>query len=85
MRKPIGFEQQQSQKPLQETGPAILKDGLKHASKPKEKVNDGPWMLQTGISTASQKIDRKEQTHRQTRASTQIPELFYVQYNREVT
>lgn len=58
----------------------MLEDCLKHASTPEGKVTDCPWMLQTGISTASQKVDSEEQTYGWTGAYTQIPELSYVQY-----
>lgn len=65
---------------------AFIRDRLCHAGRLPETCfhtwgeGDCPWMLQTGISTANQKVDSKEQTYGWTGAYTQIPELSYVQY-----
>lgn len=48
-------------------------------------MGDHPWMLQTRASTASYKMVSREYTYSWTRAYIQIPKLFYVQCEGEVT
>lgn len=79
LEEPIGSVQHSLKSPQRRQALPSWKTAWKYASKPEEEMVDHPWMLQTRISTANQKMDRREHIHRWTRAYTQIPKLSNVQ------